>query len=533
MNSVITTDPIGPSATPGKFQALQTLILAYHPVIVMETGEEERVQSLVQGAIQEMGLSLLEWSATLGLTRSYAPGENRWTNECTPVGTQRPAAFEGTIEAEGLLRHMRESSTKAVYLLKDFTPHLEDATLVRQLREVVQLFSQTKSTIILVGDPIELPSTLKTDAVYYDLHLPGLDELHQVVVEVLKSVRIKHRIQVNAAEAEWRSIVQALSGMTLKQARQVMAQAMIEDGQLSIKDVDRILDRKAQIIRKEGILEFLPVDDGLRPTAGQRPLELGGFNRLKQWLAQASVGFTQRARDLALPAPKGILIVGIQGCGKSLAAKTIARAWQMPLLKLDAGRLYDKYVGESEKNFRRAIAMAESMAPAVLWIDEIEKSLGSQGSGDTDGGLSRRLFGSFLTWMQEKSESVFVIATANDIAQIPPELLRKGRFDEIFFVDLPNAQERAAIVHIHTQRHRQDINQFDLPAIIAATDGFSGAEIEQVVISGLYRSLYLNQPLSTEILVETARSTIPLSVSRREDIEALRAIAAERFVSVR
>jgi ATPase family associated with various cellular activities (AAA) len=516
---------IGPASS-HNLQTLQTLILAYHPVIVMETAEEERVQTLVQGAIHEMGLSLLEWTATNGLTRSYAPGENRWVNDCTPIGNQRPTAFEGTIAPEGLLQHMRTSSGKAVYLLKDFTAHLQDdAILVRQLREVVQLFSQTKSTIILVGDPIELPATLKTDAVYYDLALPGLDELHQVVVEVLKSVRLKHRIQVNAEAADWQRIVQALSGMTLKQARQVMAQAMIEDGQLSIEDVDRVLDRKAQIIRKSGILEFLPGDD--------RPLELGGFNRLKQWLAQASVGFSDRARELDLPAPKGILIVGIQGCGKSLAAKTIARAWKMPLLKLDAGRLYDKYVGESEKNFRRAIAMAESMAPSILWIDEIEKSLGAQSSGDTDGGLSRRLFGSFLTWMQEKSQSVFVIATANDITQIPPELLRKGRFDEIFFVDLPNAPEREAIVEIHLQRHKQTSHNFDLPAIIAATNGYSGAEIEQVIITGLYRALYLDQPLSTDILVETARSTIPLSVSRAEDIAELQAIAKERFVSVR
>jgi hypothetical protein len=507
-------------------KTLQTLILAYHPVIVMETAEEERVQALVQAALKEMGLSLWEWSATQGLAKAYAPGENRWVNECAPAGQQRANSyFEATSEPEGLLRHMRDTTNKGVYLLKDFTPHLDDPTLLRHFREVVQLFSQTKSTIILVGDPIELPATLKTDTVYFDLHLPGLDELHQAALDVLKSLRARHRIQVTEDPVVWQKLVQALSGMSLKQARQIVAQASIEDGQWEIQDVDHILDRKAQIIRKEGILEFLPVDD--------RPLDLGGFQRLKQWLAQASVGFSQRARELDLPAPKGILIVGVQGCGKSLAAKTIARAWKMPLLKLDAGRLYDKFVGESEKNFRRAIAMAESMTPSVLWIDEIEKSLGSQSGSDSDGGLSRRLFGSFLTWMQEKSQSVFVIATANDISQIPPELLRKGRFDEIFFVDLPNAEERSAIFQIHLQRHKQDVSKFDFPGLLEATTGFSGAEIEQVVIAGLYRSLYVNQPLSTDMLIESARSTVPLSVSRREDIEALREIAADRFVNVR
>jgi hypothetical protein len=513
-----------PSFT-SNLQALQTLILAYHPVIVMETAEEERVQALVKGALQEMGMGLLEWSATHGLSKSYAPGENRWVNECAPVSQQRPASFDNTADAAGLLQHMQDNNNKGVYLLKDFTAHLDDPKIVRQFREVVQLFSQTKSTIILVGDPIELPATVKTDAVYFDLHLPGLDELRQAALDVLKSLKARHRIQVTEDPAVWQKLVQALSGMTLKQARQIVAQASIEDGQWTIQDVDRILARKAQIIRKEGILEFLPVDD--------RPIDLGGFGKLKQWLAQASVGFSPKARELELPAPKGILIVGIQGCGKSLAAKTIARAWKMPLLKLDAGQLYDKYVGESEKNFRKAIAMAESMAPAILWIDEIEKSLGSQGSGDSDGGLSRRLFGSFLTWMQEKSQSVFVIATANDISQIPPELLRKGRFDEIFFVDLPDTQERSSILQIHLQRHKQDSSKFDMPALLEATLGFSGAEIEQVVISGLYRSLYVDQPLSTEMLVESARSTVPLSVSRCEDIEELRAIAAERFVSVR
>jgi SpoVK/Ycf46/Vps4 family AAA+-type ATPase len=233
-----------------------------------------------------------------------------------------------------------------------------------------------------------------------------------------------------------------------------------------------------------------------------------------------------------LPAPKGILIVGVQGCGKSLAAKTIAREWQLPLLKLDAGRLYNKYVGESEKNFRQAIKLAESMAPAILWIDEIEKSFGGSG-GDGDGGLSLRLFGSFLTWLQEKSQEVFVLATANDLLKLPPELLRKGRFDEIFFVDLPNAQERAAVFTIHLTRHHQEPSQFDLQALVTVSAGFSGAEIEQAIIVALYQALFEQTNLTTQSLVDAINNTVPLSVSRREDVEKLRAIASERFVSAR
>jgi SpoVK/Ycf46/Vps4 family AAA+-type ATPase len=245
------------------------------------------------------------------------------------------------------------------------------------------------------------------------------------------------------------------------------------------------------------------------------------------------MGFTEEARALNLSAPRGILIVGVPGCGKSLAAKVIAREWKMPLLKLDAGRLLDKFIGESEKNFRKAIAMAESLAPVVLWIDEIEKGLVATGGGDADAGLSRRLFGAFLTWLQEKRQEVFVVATANDLSLLPPELLRKGRFDEIFFVDLPDTQEREAILKIHLTLRKQDPAVFGLAKIVAACDGFSGAEIEQAVVAGLYRALSSKRALNTELLLEEINHTIPLSVTRREDIQRLQEVGRDRFVSVR
>jgi SpoVK/Ycf46/Vps4 family AAA+-type ATPase len=260
-------------------------------------------------------------------------------------------------------------------------------------------------------------------------------------------------------------------------------------------------------------------------------VSLGGFQGLKAWLNRAQVGFSPEAKQLNLQPPKGILIVGIQGCGKSLAAKAIAHTWQMPLLKLDAGRLYDKYIGESEKNFRQAIRLAESMAPSILWIDEIEKSLGSSSNESNDGGLSQRMFGSFLTWMQEKSKEVFVVATANDISRIPPELLRKGRFDEIFYVDLPDKGDRHTILTIHLAQHHQEAHRFDLNQIVQASEGFSGAELEQVVITALYEALYRKSPLDTELIIQAIQETIPLSVSRKEHLESLRAIAQDRFVS--
>jgi SpoVK/Ycf46/Vps4 family AAA+-type ATPase len=260
---------------------------------------------------------------------------------------------------------------------------------------------------------------------------------------------------------------------------------------------------------------------------------LGGFAGLQRWLERARVAFSDQAAELGIPAPKGVLLVGVQGCGKSLAAKVIARQWQQPLLKLDFAALYDKYVGQSEKNLRRALATAEAVAPVVLWIDEIEKGLAPSGDQDVDGGLSGRLFGTFLTWLQEKQADVFVVATANDLSALPPELLRKGRFDEIFFVDLPDAAERAEILRIHLRLRKQDPARFDVDRLAAAAESFSGAELEQVITASLLRALQDHERLSTDLVLGELSATIPLARSRHEDVERLRALARERFVPVR
>ena len=332
--------------------------------------------------------------------------------------------------------------------------------------------------------------------------------------------------RVEIGPSDYDDFCAALSGLTLNQARQAVARAAIIDGRLSRDDLAQLGELKAKALGEDGLLEYFPPADNR--------FELGGFGNLRRWLERAQVGFSPEAKQLGLQAPKGVLLVGVQGCGKSLSAKVIAREWGLPLLKLDAGRLYDKYIGETEKNFRRAIAIAESCAPAVLWIDELEKAISpGGGSGDSDGGLSRRLFGSFLTWLQEKSEPVFVVATANDLSALPPELLRKGRFDEIFFVDLPDVAEREQIFGIHLRLRRQDPAAFDMAALVKASDGFSGAEIEQTVTAALLGALQRQQPLATGWLIEELRSTVPLSVTRREDIAALRADAQGRFVPVR
>ncbi len=516
------TNPTMTASMTAQVRHLQTLITSFHPLIAIETVEEERVQNLLQGATQEMNLPMMEWSVSHGLMRSSASSDNRWQQDCAP-GTNR-ISYDGTQDPSAVLNQIKELNLKAIFWLKDFAVHLEDPTIARQFRELVQGFSESRSALVITGVQVSLPSSISHDAVYLDLKLPGREELTQVVQATMRSLRSKSRVQVELQDADIPALVQALTGMTLKQARQVLAYAAMEDGRLTLEDIDSIVKRKAQVIREDSVLEYSPVDSS--------PLQLGGFNGLKQWLARAQLGFTPQAQALNLNPPKGILIVGIQGCGKSMSVKAIAKAWRMPLLKLEAGRIYDKHVGESERNFRSALNMAESMSPAVLWIDEIEKAFG-QSESDADGGLSRRLFGSFLTWMQEKSQSVFVIATANDLSRIPPELLRKGRFDEIFFVDLPDAQERGSVWQIHLNMRKQNPAIFDIAALVAATEGYSGAEIEQAIISGLYAALYQQQPLTTEILLNEVRSTVPLSISRREDVEHLRSIAKERFVSVR
>lgn len=500
----------------------QTLVMSFHPVIVMETVEEERVEALIHAACRDLQMAVFEWSVAQGLMRSQASPSNRWQNDYAPPGSQRNQAIGKTADPLDLLRHVQTINFKAIYWLKDFAGHLKDPVVARLFREVAEQFSYNQSTLIISGEGISLPASISHDAFYFDLKLPEPDELYQAISETVRSLRGKVKVELTPEDIH--ALVQAMRGMTLKQSRKVVAYASLDDHKLCAADIQGVIERKAQVIHEEGLLDYFAPETNLA--------QLGGFQGLKTWLTYAKVGFTPEARTYNLPAPKGILIVGIQGCGKSLAAKTIARQWNLPLLKLDAGRLYDKYVGESDKNFRRAVTLAETMAPCVLWIDEIEKSMG-QSSSDADGGLSRRLFGYFLTWLQEKSSDIFVVATANDLSIIPPELLRKGRFDEIFFVDLPEAKERASILHIHLSRHQHDPNQFDLAALVQATDGFSGAEIEQMVITAIYRALYGKRPVDTELLIEEIKRTVPLSVSRREDIQRLRAIAKERFVGVK
>ena len=486
---------------------LKNLIRSLHPVVAIETAEEERVEQLVSSVASELCLPVFEWTVTQGLVR--------WPDR-TPNHTLR--------EAGAMLGHLRGMTVEAVFLLKDLGPHLEDPTTARLFAEAARAFARTRATMLVTGVALHVPAELEHLVVPFHLALPDAKEMRDVVSGVVTSLAERGRAEMRLEGGELDELVRALAGLTLNQARQAVARALLEDGVLDASDLHSILEAKAEALAQDGLLEFLPAADNA--------FELGGFERLKAWLERARVGFSDEARALNLKAPRGILLVGVQGCGKSLAAKCIARAWRLPLLKLDAGRLYDKYVGETEKNLRRAIEVAVSMAPAVLWIDELEKSFGA-GGGEQDGGTSQRVLATFLTWLQEKKDEVFVVATANDVFRLPPELLRKGRFDEIFFVDLPDRGERLAILKIHLGLRKQDVACFDLEYLADAMEGWSGAEIEQAVTAALYGALHKKRALDTTQLLQEIGGTVPLSVSRREDVERLRALARERFVPVR
>jgi hypothetical protein len=488
---------------------LTLLIRSRHPMIAVECDDEARLLAHLADSCGTLGLPLFTWSVTDGIRRAGAG---------TPV-------YE-TGEPAKALAHVEAAKLPAVYLFRDLGPWLNDARLVRMLREAAQAADALRTTLVLSGVSIELPAELKPLAARFSLDLPEREELRALVLDEFKELNRGHAYEYRMSREELDRFVGQLAGLSAPEARRVVARCLVEDGVLDIHGIGVAVEAKKGRVESSGVLEF--------EDARKNPVTIGGLANLKGWLARARTGYSERAHELGLEPPRGILLVGVQGCGKSLACRTVANDWGLPLLRLDAGRLFDKYVGESEKNLRKAFQTAESVAPVVLWIDEIEKAFATGSGGDVDGGLSRRLLGAFLTWLQEKKPGVFVAATANDLSAVPPELLRKGRFDEIFFVDLPSPEEREAIFRLHLERRKQDPAGFDLGALVQASDGFSGAEIEQAIVTALYAMIAdQDAALTTERLVAELGSTVPLSRSRREDIEALRAYATDRFVPAR
>ena len=496
--------PTAPQAA--RQSELEILIRARYPLIYVISWEEQRVTQEVHRVASKLGKDIFEWSINTGLIPSAV---NQTKSKHRDIGTQDPL-----IALDKVVEHVEPG----LYIFKDFHPFLrgQNTAVVRRLREVAFSLKSTFKTIILVSPMMEIPAELEKELTIMDFELPKQQHFAALLGRILEEVKGNTKLKIQVTQALAEKIVHALLGLTLNEAENVLARALVQFRGLNEKSLEVINHEKKQIIRKNGLLEYYDTDESMG--------SVGGLEGLKQWLMKRSIVFSDQARNYGLPAPRGILLLGVQGCGKSLMAKTISNIWKLPLLRFDVGRVFGSLVGSSEENMRRAIAVAESVSPAVFWIDEIDKAFrGSRdGGGSSDSGTSARVFGTFLTWLSEKKCSIFVVATANQVQNLPPELLRKGRFDEIFFVDLPAESERRDIFRIHLTKRKFDPEKFDLNALAQASDGFSGAEIEEAVINAMFDAYYEQKSLSNDPLLASLSQTAPLSRTMSEDVTKLR-----------
>ena len=479
---------------------LETLIRARYPIIYVVSWEEKRVEEALRTITKARNKKMYQWTVTQGMVLN-------------PLNRD-----EATRDPLAALDFVMESRDQAVFLLKDFHPFLNDTSLVRRLRDLTYALKTSYKTLILLSPVLKLPPELEKEITVVDYALPSLEDLGRLLDSIIESVRANPQVQTQMTTEEREQVLQAALGLTATEAENVFAKSLVERRRF---DTDVILSEKEQIIRKSAILEYYRTSDAFA--------DVGGLDLLKDWMDKRTVAFTEKARDYGLPAPKGILILGVQGCGKSLSSKAIASLWKLPLLRMDVGKIFGGIVGQSEENIRKAIRVAESTAPNIVWIDELEKGFsGTQSSGISDGGTTARVFGTFLAWLQDKTAPCFVVATANDVSALPPELLRKGRFDEIFFVDLPDEPEREEIFNIHLKKRRRDPANFDLKALAKATNGYSGAEIEQAIIAAMYDAFNQDRDILTDDILKAAKQSIPLSETMKEKIDILRFWAETR-----
>ena len=494
---------VPPSAD--QLRELEILIRAHHPLLLVDTVEEERVHVLLEHAAEHTGLPLFSWTQVDGLRRELP--DSGHTPDSGPPG--KALAF------------IERSNLEAIFHLRGLGPYLHEPAVIAQIKSIHKKYFGHRGALVLSGHAMDMPPAIEHLFTPVNLHVPSAEAYHSFIQAVLRDLAQRLEVKVQLSRADVSQLLAALHGLTFFEVRKIITKAVVEDGVLGGEDIVRVLEAKRQIIERSGVLEYFPHEQEMDDVAG--------LDELKGWLRKRQAAFEDpgKAKEYGLSPPKGLLLIGVQGCGKSLCAKAVAAEWKLPLIRLDPSNLYNRYVGESEKNLKRAIKLAEGMAPVVLWMDEIEKALSQE---DAEGGPAQRIFGTFLAWLQDKKESVFVIATANDISKLPPELMRKGRFDEIFFVDLPGEIARKRILEIHLERRKRDPRNFDLLRLVDLTDGFSGAEIEQAVVSALYTAFSRQEELTTEAIAEEVELTKPLSVTMSERIDALRHWAKDRAV---
>ncbi|HZR16907.1 MAG TPA: AAA family ATPase [Verrucomicrobiae bacterium] len=484
---------------------IETLVRARYPILYIITNEETRVEAVLQEIAARRQKKVFEWTCSSGLVPA---GSSIQSQRNRNAATKDPAAA---------LDLVIDQVEPAIFLFKDFHPFLtrNNVAIIRRLKDIALHLKNSFKTIVLISPVMEVPPELEKEITVINFPQPAKDDLGALLDKILEDVKAYKQIQVELDPQSRERLLQAALGLTLSEAENVFAKILVKYQRFSSEHIHEVFAEKQQIIRKSGLLEYYATEEDFR--------DVGGLAVLKDWLQKRAIAFTPEAADFGLPPPKGVLLLGVQGCGKSLCAKAVSRLWQLPLLRFDMGRMFGSLVGSSEENVRRAIAVAESIAPAVLWVDEIDKAFaGSQSSGMTDGGTTARVFGTFLTWLSEKTAPVFVVATANDVSQLPPELLRKGRLDEIFYVDLPSREERQEIFRIHLSKRGRPAEDFELAALAEASGDFSGAEIEASIISALYDAFYTKTNLCTSQILASLAQTVPLARTMAEMIDAQR-----------
>ena len=489
------------------YEEVSTLIRARYPLLYVVTYEERRFETEVLTPIcAKWNKVLYVWSRSKGFLS---------------VKGMQGAPDNSTRDPLTALKFIISQKEGGLFVLRDFHPFLSDPEVIRTIRDITSELPSTYKSVIILSPVLKVPVELEKDITVLDFGLPTLPELDSILSQAIDSLRDNPQVKIELPPEIRERLLKAALGLTASEAENIFAKAVVKDGRLDKDDIPLILEEKKQVIRKSGILEYYDTEEQIA--------DVGGLEVLKDWLEKRSIDFTEEARSFGLPQPRGALLLGVQGCGKSLVAKAVSSLWGLPLLRFDIGRVFGSLVGQSEEATRRAIRTAESIAPTVLWIDEIEKGFAGAGRGDLDSGVTSRVFGTFLTWMQEKKTPVFIVATANNIHSIPPEMLRKGRFDEVFFIDLPTVEERKAILRVHLTKRRQDLTLFDVDQLAIDSAGFSGAELEDVVVNGLREALYDGKrSMTTEDIRRSIFQCIPLSVTMKDQIDQLREWASTR-----
>ncbi|MBX3376642.1 MAG: AAA family ATPase [Phycisphaeraceae bacterium] len=491
-------------------ERVQALLENPGVLVYIQTDEEHHALELLRVAAVRLGCPLRQWDVITGTRDGLVDGA------APESGTDHPAAA---------LVRFTQYADNSILVLLDVAGHLGDERTLRALREAVEFAALRHDLglrLVLIDHKPDLPQVIRNAGHHFEVTPPDDEEVERLIKSTIRRIHRLRPIEASMSARELSDVVRNLRGLSRRQIQQIIAEVANDDQRFNAKDLPRILARKRDFVQTDGLLEFVQA-----PTSMD---EIGGLDRLKTWLAQRQNALSNEAVEFGIEAPRGVLLLGVQGAGKSLCAKAIATAWKRPLMRLDPSVLYDRYIGESERRLRDALRQAEVMSPVVLWMDEIEKGFASAASRSIDGGLSQRMFGTLLSWMQEHRHPVFLAATANDIEALPPELLRKGRFDEIFFVDLPGEAARRSIVEIHIRKRRRDAARFDLARLAAVSAGYSGAEIEQAVAAALHTAFAGKSEINTAMIERCLLASPPLSVMMRERIEALRSWAAGRCV---